>query len=359
MVALGAVYILLKSLKKKKKSAEGETKKDVDKLTLVFLALAVAVAVAGGAGYVGVSGANADKYDRALFLSEAGRPGEAAALFKELGSYQDSAERLTALTEAYPVVNFQFANKGDTVTFGAYEQDNDLSNGKEPIEWLVVSKTQTEMLVLSQKVLDVRPYFPDEWMDEEKTDMLPLYSWLYTSFSQNAFEGCDMTPVRELRMLTREEAKEMSRSELKAEYTPYAKARRPDKGYKAGYMWWLDGYFRFNRDDVGPVVWEDGSASNNSTDVEDRVGVRPVMVISLVSGEEYSFTIYTGAKDGPTVTVDRGGNIIDQSGGAGTTTRPEGNAPAEAAPAAPAEGTEAEDREMWEAQHGNAEGSTD
>ena len=27
---------------------------------------------------------------------------------------------------------------GDTVVFGSYEQDNDLTNGQEPLEWIVL-----------------------------------------------------------------------------------------------------------------------------------------------------------------------------------------------------------------------------
>lgn len=302
---LGASYVLLK--KKKKPSAQ-EAKRGVDKMTVTFLSLAVAVA--GGAGFAGVNGSNADKYDRALFLSEAGRPCEAAALFQTLGSYQDSADRLNMLTEEYPVVKFQFAASGDMVTFGSYEQDNDPANGREPIQWLVLNKGETRMLAVSQKVLDVRPYIPDNTEEDSRG----LYEWLYTDFFNTAFQGCNISPIRELRLLTRDECQDyISYEDRKAEYTPYAKSQHPTSGYAAGYMWWLDGYFRFNRDNVGPVVWEDGSCSNNSTEVEDRVGIRPALLISLVGGEETTFTIYSGMREGPIVTVDQNGDIISQN----------------------------------------------
>lgn len=42
----------------------------------------------------------------------------------------------------------------DTVTFGAYEQDGDLDNGKENIEWIVLDKKGNEYLLLSKYVLD-------------------------------------------------------------------------------------------------------------------------------------------------------------------------------------------------------------
>ena len=34
------------------------------------------------------------------------------------------------------------AKIGDVVTFGTYEQDNDNTNGKEPIEWIILNKTE-------------------------------------------------------------------------------------------------------------------------------------------------------------------------------------------------------------------------
>ena len=44
------------------------------------------------------------------------------------------------------------------ITFGHYEQDNDTSNGKEPIEWRVLEVTNSSYLIISEKVLDVKPY---------------------------------------------------------------------------------------------------------------------------------------------------------------------------------------------------------
>lgn len=54
------------------------------------------------------------------------------------------------------------------VFFGEYEQDNDLTNGKEPIEWIVVFKDDSEMLLLSTCILDYVEY--DEEEKEEKQE---------------------------------------------------------------------------------------------------------------------------------------------------------------------------------------------
>ena len=49
-------------------------------------------------------------------------------------------------------------NIGDTVTFGVYEQDNNLDNGKEPIEWEVLDIQDGKALLLSIYALDCVPY---------------------------------------------------------------------------------------------------------------------------------------------------------------------------------------------------------
>ena len=47
---------------------------------------------------------------------------------------------------------------GEKITFGNYEQDNNTSNGKEPISWIVLAKDSNKMLLISEKVLDKKPY---------------------------------------------------------------------------------------------------------------------------------------------------------------------------------------------------------
>ena len=48
---------------------------------------------------------------------------------------------------------------GEIISFGHYEQDNDTTNGKEPIEWRVLDINYNgQLLVISEKVLDAEPY---------------------------------------------------------------------------------------------------------------------------------------------------------------------------------------------------------
>ena len=49
--------------------------------------------------------------------------------------------------------------KGDVIIFGNYEQDNDTTNGKEPITWLVLDVNKNhQALLVSKKILDSKPY---------------------------------------------------------------------------------------------------------------------------------------------------------------------------------------------------------
>lgn len=43
---------------------------------------------------------------------------------------------------------------GDYVEFGKYEQDNDNSNGQEPIKWQVLDIDDDKALLIADKVLD-------------------------------------------------------------------------------------------------------------------------------------------------------------------------------------------------------------
>ena len=56
------------------------------------------------------------------------------------------------------------------VFFGKYEQDGDLSNGTEDIEWIVldIDKKNNEALLLSKYVIDVKPYLDTIYLLKDK-----------------------------------------------------------------------------------------------------------------------------------------------------------------------------------------------
>ena len=76
-------------------------------------------------------------------------------------------------------------NVGDIITFGSYEQDNVSSNGKEPIEWIVLSNDGEKMLLLSKYALDCKQYNTED--TEITWENCTLRNWLNGSFYNTAF----------------------------------------------------------------------------------------------------------------------------------------------------------------------------
>ena len=77
------------------------------------------------------------------------------------------------------------AEVGSYIYFGEYEQDNEISTGKEAIEWLVLDKQEDKMLVISRYGLDCQPYHTE--YEEITWETCSLRSWLNGEFYETAF----------------------------------------------------------------------------------------------------------------------------------------------------------------------------
>ena len=75
---------------------------------------------------------------------------------------------------------------GPTVLFGSYDQDNDLSNGNEKIEWIVLDERDGKSLLLSKYSLDSQLYGRDYFGDTTWADS-SIREWLNGSFLDRAF----------------------------------------------------------------------------------------------------------------------------------------------------------------------------
>ena len=108
---------------------------------------------------------NESIYARAIEYLE-GQDYEAGIdLLKQIPGYKDADQKIsdaenkiTKDRQLYNLSLLQKAKVGDTVIFGAYEQDNNTYNGKEGIEWRVLAKEGNKTLVISEYVLDCQPY---------------------------------------------------------------------------------------------------------------------------------------------------------------------------------------------------------
>ncbi len=74
---------------------------------------------------------------------------------------------------------------GDYITFGSYEQDNNIDNGKEEIEWLVLDTQGGKALVISKYALDSQTY--NTVLIDVTWETCTLRQWLNNEFLNKAF----------------------------------------------------------------------------------------------------------------------------------------------------------------------------
>ena len=116
--------------------------------------------------------------------AEAVQRRETVSAAKEIARQQrQQALAATATAEARnPYVNLK---TGDRITFGSYEQDNNRSNGPEPIGWRVLEVSGGSALIVSEYALDARAYNED--YESVMWATCTLRKWLNGEFYDTAF----------------------------------------------------------------------------------------------------------------------------------------------------------------------------
>ena len=89
--------------------------------------------------------------------------------------------------------DFSGTQVGEYITFGSYEQDNDTSNGKEEIEWLVLDKQGDKILVISRYALDCKRY--NEELTYVTWEGCTLRGWLNDEFINSAFTSSERARI--------------------------------------------------------------------------------------------------------------------------------------------------------------------
>ena len=69
-------------------------------------------------------------------------------------SYRDSSDLIFDISKE----RLQNAEVGSTVLFGVYPQGHITSEEKDPIEWLVLDRDGSRLLLISKYALDALPY---------------------------------------------------------------------------------------------------------------------------------------------------------------------------------------------------------
>ena len=191
---------------------------------------------------------------------------------------------------------------GDIITFGRYEQDNNIINGKEDIEWIVLAKEDNRILIISKYALDCRPY-NNEWVDVT-WGSCTLRKWLNDSFYNNAFNSTEKARIRQTKLKndggndTEDRVFLLSISEAESYFnsngarmcapTDYAISHGITtsdswtNGGRSACFWWLRSRASFSLNCA--YIGCGGSVNCNGIRVDnDIVGIRPAMWINLGS----------------------------------------------------------------------------
>lgn len=230
------------------------------------------------------------KYNSAIAMIEEEEYFKAYEVLSTLNGYKDSESKMQEIYKEYRYGQLSYAEIGDTVVFGSYEQDNSLDNGKEDIEWLVLEKQPDKVLVISKYGLDCKPY------NDENVDIIwkncTLRKWLNEDFFKTAFDNSQQSKIAETRsnpvtidrvfLLSTDEAEEyfLSSDERLCEPTEYAVAQDVNLDDMNGCSWW---WLRSPGDYEGAAgVGNYGGVDLHGTRVNSDIGaVRPALWINL------------------------------------------------------------------------------
>ena len=204
-------------------------------------------------------------------------------------------------------------------TFGAYEQDNNLSNGKEKIEWRILMQDGSKMLLLSDKALDFQPYDEDYYIYFDDLDRAnykqyttwekcTLRKWLNDDFIDAAFSPEEQKKIQttyvtpgdnpnfagiydthdetmdKVFLLSIDEVEDYlpSSESKKCSATDYAAACGAVITGSSRAEWWLrtPGKGFYNASYVTSVY---GWVNGDGNDIRNRMSVRPALWIDLDS----------------------------------------------------------------------------
>ena len=141
------------------------------------------------------------KYNAAVALMNNKKYDEAITAFEAMDGYKDSENQLeNCYIGKYGEEKWNKIKKiknikvGDTYTFGAYEQDNSTSNGKEAIEWTVLDKDGMSLLLISKQALDCQQY--NTSYTDVTWESCSLRKWMNGTFLSKAFNAEEQAQIQ-------------------------------------------------------------------------------------------------------------------------------------------------------------------
>lgn len=137
---------------------------------------------------------NESMYNRAMEYVKVDDKISAYLLLSKIVGYKDSGDKAAEYKPIYEKYCLSTAKAGDKVLYGSYEQDNDTSNGKEDIEWLVLTKEENKLLLISDKGLDSQQY--NKSYNDVTWETCSLRKWMNNTFFNEAFSTDEQTKIQ-------------------------------------------------------------------------------------------------------------------------------------------------------------------
>ena len=235
------------------------------------------------------------KYNDAMALKNNKEYYEAYNAFIDLQGYKDSEEQAQNILSHYSTV-LKNPAVGDYVYFGEMNQESDTQNNeKQPVEWIVIDKTDTKILLLSKYILSWQEYGYDEttWENSSIRKWLndSLYNEIFTETEKNSILltelSNDKNPNYEtvVEKSTEDKIFLLNISEI-TKYLPTTKSRETNAINKivndnfSSSSYWLRTAGN-NPRTKACVNMNSGGIFFSGRKVTSQIGVRPAMWVSI------------------------------------------------------------------------------
>ena len=189
---------------------------------------------------------------------------------------------------------------GDVITFGTYEQDGNLMNGKEAIEWIVLEEDGSSALLISKYLLDNQPYH--SIMYDSSWENCSLRKWLNNTFFNDAFSTDEQDKILYSTVTLNDHDRQSSDTvsdklyilsayetdryfssdrERRCNPTSYALSHGAH-GFvgSSSCTYWLRS---FGSNNMSPVVLADGMIDYDGNGIATENGIRPVLRVNLLN----------------------------------------------------------------------------
>ena len=244
------------------------------------------------------------KYAAAMRQIKAGNVIDAYETFMSLNDYKDSRDKANEIYQSYKQEKLKNISVGDILYFGSYEQDNNLSDGKEKIAWQVLDVEENKILVISMQGLDCCVFDNKRrtvtWEDSS------IREWLNETFFSESFDSdekkliisekitpgknpkynteCGNATVDKVFLLNIEETSKYFKNDdaRQCKPTEYAKANGAYTDVDNGNCWWWSRSPGYSRD-MAAFIHSSGRAHSFGMIVNYGTNgcVRPAMWIDI------------------------------------------------------------------------------